>query len=286
MQTGWRSLTLRGAFQGETWYTLKLRPGFESSERFGLAGSNTFTLRMPRIAPRLYFPALSRDQLAGGNRSFPLLAVNVPQVRAAGQAAGPPNSHPRAAGLRELFCQLRMKDGKAATGTSPIERWTTTWFPGGPSLTSSLPWMLSRTRRSSSTSRGTGCWPGRKTGVVFLDAERVRGESERAPALGTQALIQLTDLGLVWKQARTGVEVFVFSHSTGQPVPGATARLFSDENEPLREAITDAKGLAHLEANTNADWVAVQKGDDFHAAVLKENRVWLYRFDLPFDGVG
>ena len=75
--------------------------------------------------------------------------------------------------------------------------------------------------------------------------------------LGTQALIQLTDLGLVWKRARTGVDVFVFSHSTGQPVPGATARLFSNENEPLRETATDAKGLAHLSANTNADWVAV-----------------------------
>ena len=36
------------------------------------------------------------------------------------------------------------------------------------------------------------------------------------------------------------MDVFVFSHSTGQPVAGATARLFSDENEPLREAVTDA----------------------------------------------
>ena len=81
VETWMRNIVLRGAFQGETWYTLKLRPGFESSERFGLAGSNTFTLRMPRVAPRLYFPALSRDQLAGGNRSFPLLAVNVPRVR-------------------------------------------------------------------------------------------------------------------------------------------------------------------------------------------------------------
>ena len=126
---------------------------------------------------------------------------------------------------------------------------------------------------------------GRKTGVVFLDAERVKGESESSPTLGTQALIQLTDLGLVWKKARTGADVFVFSHSTGRPVSGATARLFSDENEPLQEAVTDASGLAHLGANTNADWVAVQLGDDFHAALLNENGVWLYRFDLPVAGL-
>jgi len=60
---------------------------------------------------------------------------------------------------------------------------------------------------------------GRKTGVVFLDAARVTGESESNPTLGTQALIQLTDLGLVWKKASTGVEVFVFSHSTAAQFP-------------------------------------------------------------------
>ena len=79
--TGWRSVTLRGAFQGETSYALKLKPAFASAEGFPLAGSNTFTLWMPRVAPRLYFPAEARDQLAGGHRSFPLLAVNVPKAR-------------------------------------------------------------------------------------------------------------------------------------------------------------------------------------------------------------
>ena len=62
---------------------------------------------MPRIAPRLYFPALSRDQLAGGNRSFPLLAVNVPRVRVRAKLLRPANRHPCAAGLRQLLCQLR-----------------------------------------------------------------------------------------------------------------------------------------------------------------------------------
>ena len=36
VQTGWRSLTLRGEFKGETLYTLKLRPAFKSAEGFSL----------------------------------------------------------------------------------------------------------------------------------------------------------------------------------------------------------------------------------------------------------
>ena len=278
-----RNLVLHGAFHGETWYTLKLKPGFESTERFGLAGSNTFSLRMPRIAPRLYFPALSRDQLAGGNRSFPLLAVNVPRVRLRAKLLDPQTAIHALRGYGSYFASrderrendnwnelYRSVDYNLVPGRTIFDKVLAVDALPDTAKKLDLAWdrMLA----------------GRRTGIVFLDAERARGEGDQMPALGTQALIQLTDLGLVWKRARTGVEVFVFSHSTGQPVPGATARLFSDENLPLREAMTDSKGLAHLEAHPNADWVAAQLGDDFHAAVLKESQVWLYHFDLPFTG--
>src|SRR6266513_1961711 len=36
---------------------------------------------MPPVPPRLYFPAFSLDQLAGGHRFFPLMSVNVPKLR-------------------------------------------------------------------------------------------------------------------------------------------------------------------------------------------------------------
>lgn len=280
VQTAWRSVVLRGDFKGETWYTLKLRPGFESAEPFKLSGSNTFTLKMPRIAPRLYFPAFSRDQLAGGKRSFPLLAVNAPQVRVRAKLLDPQTAIHALRGYGSYFIKWNERREN--------DRWDERYQPVNYNL------VPGRTVFNEQLDLGTEPdttrqielgWDqilaGRKTGVVFLDAERVQGESDSSPALGTQALIQLTDLGLVWKKARAGVEVFVFSHSTGRPVSGTTARLFSDENEPLQEAVTDASGLAHLGANTNAAWVAVQRGDDFHAALLDENRIWLYRFDLP-----
>jgi uncharacterized protein YfaS (alpha-2-macroglobulin family) len=283
VQTGWRSLMLRGVFQGENWYTLKLRPGFESSERFGLAGSNTFTLRMPRIAPRLYFPALSRDQLAGGNRSFPLLAVNVPRLRVRAKLLDPQTAIHALRGYGSYFARWDER-WESGDWTEPYRSVDYNLVPGRTVFDKELAVEAAPDTAKKLDLAWDRMLAGRRAGVVFLDAERVTGEFERTPALGTQALIQLTDLGLVWKRAATGVEVFIFSHSTGQPVPGATARLFTDENEPLQEAVTDVNGLARLKATTNADWVAVQKGDDFHAAVLKESRVWMYRFELPFAG--
>ena len=283
VQVGWRNLTLRGAFTGGARYTLKLRPGFESTESFKLTGSNTFTLKMPHIAPRLYFPACSRDQLAGGHRSFPLLAVNVAKVRVRAKLLDPQTAIHALRGYGSYFAcadQRRERDD----WEEPYRPVNYNLVPGRTVFNEELDLVAEPDAAQQIELAWDRLLAGRKTGVVFLDAERVTSDPELNPALGTQALIQLTDLGLVWKRARAGVDVFAFSHSTGQPVPGATARLFSDENEPLREALTDAHGRAHLGANTNADWVAVQQGDDFHALVLKENRVWLYRFDLPFTG--
>jgi uncharacterized protein YfaS (alpha-2-macroglobulin family) len=283
VQPGWRSLTLLGELKGETLYTLKLKPPFKSSEGFSLAGTNTFTLWMPRVPPRLYFPALSRDQLAGGNRAFPLLAVNVPQVRVRAKLLDPQTAIHALRGYGSYFATwderrqsgdldepYRSVDYNLVSGRTVFD--DTLALDAAPDTAKKLDLAWDR------------LLAGRRTGIVFLDAERPDSESSRTQTLGTQALIQLTDLGLVWKRSRTGVDVFVFSHSTGQPVPGATARLFSNENEPMREAVTDAKGLAHLAANTNADWVAVQLGEDFHASALKEDQGWRYRFDVPVEG--
>ncbi len=282
-QVGWRNLVLRGAFQGETSYTLTLKPPFESLEGFALAGSNTFTLQMPRIAPRLYFPALARDQYAGGNRSFPLLTVNVPRVRVRAKLMDPQTAIHALRGYGSYFATFEQQR-ESGDWDEPYRAVDYNLVPGRTVFDQELAAATVPDTANKLDLDWDRLLAARRTGVVFLDAERVAPESDRAPALGTQALIQLTDLGLVWKRSRAGVDVFVFSHSTGQPVPGATARLYSNENERLREAITDANGLAHLTAQTNADWVAVRLGEDFHAAVLKADQAWHYRFDQPFEG--
>jgi alpha-2-macroglobulin len=282
-QSGWRSVVLKGDFKGDTWYTVKLLPGFHSTEPFNLSGSNTFTLKMPRVAPRLYFPAFSRDQLAGGSRTFPLLAVNVPQARVRAKLLDPQTAIHALRGYGSYFVRWdERRDAEARD--EQYRRVNYNLVPGRTVFTREI--LLEG--EPDAAKRVELNWDemlaGRKAGVVFLDAERAGGEGDSQPRLGAQALIQLTDLGLIWKKAHTGVDVFVFSHASGQPVAGAKAQLFSDENELLREKVTDSSGRAFLQANTNAEWVAVQLGDDFHAALLKEDRVWLYRFDLPCAG--
>jgi len=280
-----RRLTLLGDFAGGASYTLKLAPELAAVEPFKLQGSNTFTLTMPHVASRLYFPALARDQMASGNRTFPLLSVNVARVRVRAKLMDPHTAIHALRGYQSYFASERDRRDRD-DWDEPYRAIDYNLVPG--STVFDQEFDLGADAEVSDLAKKLDLkWDellgGRRTGVVLLDARRA-DHNDQDPALGAQALMQLTDLGLVWKQSHTGVDVFVFSHLTGQPVAGATASLFSDENEPLREAVADTNGMAHLDASTNAAWVAVRHGDDFHAVTLEENRVWRYGWDLPVTG--
>ena len=97
--------------------------------------------------------------------------------------------------------------------------------------------------------------------------------------LGAQALIQVTDLGIVWKSGSDSVNTYVFSMASGQPVSGARVQLVSDENEPLREGVTDATGATAMASHTNATWLLVQKGEDLHAVRLDRHNLQPWSFE-------
>ncbi len=278
-----RTVTLTGAFEGGRKYSLDLRPDLQAVEPFRITGTTNFVVEVPHVASRLYFPAFSRDQLATGNRTFPLLSINVPRVYLRAKILDPQTAIHALRGYSSYFIQWneRMENDQRDNCYRPINY---NVLPGRTVFNQTLDLNADSDVSKTLNLQWDQLLKGRKTGVVFLDAERQCESSDLMPLLGTQAIIQLTDLGMVWKQGGSGVDIFVFSQSTGQPVAGASAHLFSDENESLHDALTDTNGCAHLALDTNAEWIAVQYGDDFHALPLNQERVWLNHFDISSSG--
>src|ERR1043166_7235277 len=272
-----RQIILQGAFKSDVRYDVAIKGGLPANEDFKLAQAEKFSVRIPPVPPRLYFPAFSLDQLSGGNRSFPLLTVNVPKVRLRAKLLDPQTAVHALRGYGSYFRSWR----ENRNGDEPYRAVNYELVPGRTVFND----VFNPTNDLDVASTLNLDWDrmlgGRKTGIVFVDASRTTDEYNENPALGTQALIQLTDLGTWWKKAGTGVEVFVFSHTSGQPVAGATARLVGDEDEILREAVTDASGVAKLGSNTNATWLTVQKADDLHVLELKGHDVNTWTFHLP-----
>ncbi len=278
-----QTVFLRGAFRGGQEYRFNLHKDFEAIEPFRITGDTTFSLEIPHIAPRIYFPTFSRDQLAGGNRTLPLLTINVPRIHVRAKILDPQTAIYALRGYASYFMDWNDRM-ESIDANESYHRLNYDLIAGHTVFNEETNISADRDVSQTINLKWDELLHGRKTGVVFLDVERPVDRSERTPILGTQALIQLTDLGMVWKRSQTTVDVFAFSHSSGKPVPGATVRLFGDENESLAEALTDTNGCARLTADTNAQWVAVQQGDDFHAMMLKEDQVWLNHFDIPFTG--
>lgn len=272
-------LILCGRFLSGSNYTITVLPGLPAMEAFSLGKPFERQVTVPPVDPRLYFPVFSGEQLAGGHRSLPLLVMNVPKVRVRAKLMDAQTAIHALRGYGSYVREWYERNGNDESN----RRVDYNVMPGR------TVWIrtLDATRTNDVAETLTFQWneilEGRRHGIVFLDAERQDDNpfySERNPRLGTQALIQLTDLGVVWKTSHEQVDVHVFSHVTGRPVAGAVVKVAGNENETLDEGVTDASGLAHLKRDAKAEWVLVQFEDDLHAVNLEQN-VPLHAFNLP-----
>jgi uncharacterized protein YfaS (alpha-2-macroglobulin family) len=86
------------------------------------------------------------------------------------------------------------------------------------------------------------------TKAASIDEQAV-DESE-PDANGATAMVTLSDLGVCAKQGHDGIHAWVASLADARPVAGVRVRAFSDKNQLLGAATTDADGLVSI-ANIN-----------------------------------
>lgn len=272
------SILLHGAFQSGTQYHFKVRAGLEAKEPFQLEKPVEASLVVPPVAPRLYFPSFSREQLAGGSRQIPLLSVNVRRIQIRAKLLeGPTAVH----ALRGYQSYRRPYDERE-DWNEPFQRIDFNLVPGRTIFNQEVIITNAPDEAVTTVLDWNEILGDRKRGVVFISAERASSRASDLPPLGTQTIIQLTDLGMIWKTGPEQVIASVFSYAKGTPVAGAKAQLLSNENEPLSEARTDAEGTASFPSHTNAQWIAVQQGDDLHVMDLEDHRLPVYHHGLNF----
>lgn len=125
------------------------------------------------------------------------------------------------------------------------------------------------------------------TGAFFLCSE---GDSSTRANLsvGAQSLIQLTDLGLAWKQSDEDTVVYGFSLKSGAPLAGLTVKLLDDQAALITEAVTDEGGTLRIAGDHYRDkeerfFLEATLGTDRHVLqfydVLPD--VGLWSFGIP-----
>ena len=265
-ELNYESLIIHGDFQRGVEYKIEIDPALLGESLQGLSGERTRAFRFAPVKPRLYLPAITAEQLRGGARQFPVRGVNLQSVRVTAQLVAPEAAAPAI----EAFAKY------AKEGPEDEDAPNEFYQPLPPGLIKATP-LAERTVKLPGAALDapqetvidwTDILGGKKAGVILLTVEgqplpAAEGGQKRP---GAQALIQLTDLGVLWKRADGRLRTTVFSMSTGQTIEGASVALLQkDFTAVLASSTTDATGTASLPLKAEIGWLTVRHGDDVHA---------------------
>lgn len=277
---GGHMLAVSGAFQLGTNYSVAVAAGLPGEEPVALRTGTNALIRFEPMAPTVWLTEFNTTQLGSGKRELEFLTLNTPETRIRVKAI---DHHGLIPTLRAYERYLRSGtpfspdtlpgsalDYAGIPGRTVHDRTLDTRAP----IDTAVPHPLSWDRLVG---------PG-SNGVFFVEADlhRIPQASGLGDTrVGPQAIVQLTDLGLLTKTGEKSTWVWVFSHTSARPLSGVMVSLRSDENVVLEEAMTDADGLARFGKPDSAGWVLAEIGGDLHAERLGDHAVPMWSFHLP-----
>ena len=242
----------RGKFELGRDYRLTVADGVCSAAGQPFGGPREQTVRFGPVPPRLYLPDLTMAQILGGRRLLPVRSVNLESLHVKATALSPD----AAARALSVFAEHQWKysDGEPVptAGLTGRVLCDETIKLADPAIdvrqTTDLDW--------------TRILGGKKAGIILLELRgtALPGATTQTPA--AQALIQLSDLGILWQKAGPTVRTHIFSTTSALPVAGARTRLLDEKFQPVAKGQTDAKGDASLTYTAAPKWLVVQSGDD------------------------
>jgi len=268
-----QSIHLTGDLFAQDQYTVTFKPGFASKIGFPLKSGGTEKITFEHLDPVIAVPSEDVGQLAKGTRQYRIFTQNLTntQVR-----------------IKKLSGQdlVRAFQGyRQVTGNGPDNESIRHTAP--------LPWSMvvgtsladqefPLSNPIDTTKIITLNWneilpKDLQTAVLFLEASGLaHKDTQKNNRPLTQAIIQLTDIGLAWKLTPNEAFIYAFSCETGAPLPGVKLQLFGEDAAALEVATTDVSGLATLPRLKTAR----------HLLAARENDNYITAFDSSLETVG
>ena len=274
------TVTLKGDFALGSKYRVTTKAGLPAKEPFKFERAQTNDLVFKQIAARLYFEDFATQQHRAGTRRFRLLAVNVPRIRVTARLFTGDTTPVaiKAYDKYEEFSDDRAPEEKYSR--IDVEK-----LPGQVIWERELKTTAAIDKPETLPLSWDEILGEHKTGAVLLTAESIDPVTAERKRVGTQAVVQLTDIGSVWKRDSDGITLHLFSLTTGQALAGVQLRLLDTEQKQMGEAVTDAQGGAHLPYESESRWVFAQREGDAHLISINsgEASVPLYRLGVTDD---
>ena len=280
------TVTLKGKFSLGIKYSVAFKAGLPARQPFKLDRVQTKEVTFKEIAPRLYFEDFATHQHLAGTRRFRLLSVNVPRIRVTARLFTG-DTTPVAVKAYDHY----EEQSEDSPPDEIYNRVDVDKLPGKVIWERDLTAGAGVDQPQTLPLNWDEILGEHKTGAVLLTAESIDPVTAEHKRVGTQAVVQLTDLGAVWKRDRDGsLSVHVFSLEKGQSLAGAKLRLLDGETKLVEkgETTTDKDGNAKLPSGNEARWVFVERENDGHLIAIHngDTTVPLYRLGVTESGEG
>lgn len=259
VEDSYQAWIIRGDFERGKDYTLTVNPSLISQQGLPLEGSTSRRFFFNPISPRLYLPEITGHQIRGGQRKFEIQSVNLKALNVKAiqvDVSQIPRAIAAFAKYNKDYDPNQPDESYQALPKDPIE---------GKVLAEKTLELGGEVDSAQQTALDWNEIVGANaTGAIFLtlEGEPVFQSGTKKP--GAQALVQLTDIGVLWKKLENDLRVTIFSLATGKPMPGAEMDLQDAQFNGIGGQVTDSEGVAMISIAAGAApaWLSVRVGDD------------------------
>lgn len=285
LSTGYNSISSKGDFAPGTTYRITLKPGIPAADGRATAAQATAEAKFEVLEPILSLPSHDVAQLSSGHRRYSVHSVNLARVRLRAKSLHGSDLVRAVQAFDHYNNRARKPDDVRTNSALPFEL-----IPGKRVLDRSeiyanQPWDTIQTIKFS--------WDEilgvHQPGAVFFSAEGFPREDydsweTRSKRPINQTIVQVTDIGFIWKRDTKGWIVYAFSCTTGKPLADADLEAYGEEAAPLGKHRTGPDGTTRIPDYGEVFTLRLAKGADQYAITADSSldRIPLYRFPIQY----
>lgn len=276
---------LDGLFDFNLDYTVTLDPGLVSTDEQRIDDPFTETVVFEPLRPRVALPSFTAHQAAAGGRTFRIESVNLNALEVTAKRLDARTIVP----ALQVYESYVRKDNDPQAEQSPYREIDLRTVPGVTVFQKTILPEAGVDAVATSTLNWDDVLGEDGRGAVFLSALSGYTPSYLLASAGAQTLLQLTDLGMVWKTSNDSLWVYVFSLESGKPIPGVTVEVVDPENQVLRSAGTQWNGMATMPlSEEDTGYLVASLDDDVHAQRFYpgSSNISVWGFGIDFDWYG
>ena len=266
-------------FQFQKQYTVAVESGIPAWDGLPIeSGMTSQNLTFPVHPPTIALPSSDEVQLANGHGNYPIECVNVSGLHITVKEISADNLP------RLLLAYENYKNGLGDSAyeeeNSPHTR-RTYGYPmpkelvvGNTVYDETVNFNNEKIAyQTNKTSHFPLEWKNilkeKRPVALFIEVTASGHEGSQSGRMAlSQAVVQLTNLGIAWKCGTDDMCVYVFSHSSAAAVPDVEVTLQTRDGQPLASVKTDEKGVVRLPLPEKDGVILVKQGKDLHATTF------------------